>query len=244
MNSYSKAKKNQINVKNIFDNLKSKYILQILFDNLNKKKLLYIIKYNKNIQNKININVNDYKTYLEKYSPIELEIIPKKNEYGKYININKGDEKYYHIYVNNNKEEIKRYILRKDDNITKIKIIIDYQVKSFENLFSFCKCIEFLSFIKFYRNNITNMNRMFFGCQSLKEINLNKFNTNNVTHMRSMFHGCSSLKELNLSNFNTNNVIDMSSMLCGLSFELQNKIEDKYKDIKKEVFTIYSINNK
>ena len=107
MNSYSKEKKNQINVKNMFENLKSKYILQILFDNLNKKELLYIIKYNKNIQNRININVNDYKTYLEKYSPIELEIIPKKNEYGKYININKGDEKYYHIYVNNNKEEIK-----------------------------------------------------------------------------------------------------------------------------------------
>ena len=73
--------------------------------------------------------------------------------------------------------------------MTKIKIIIDYQVKSFKELFSRCECIESINFKKFYRNNnITNMSYMFFGCSSLKELNLTNFNTNNVTDMCGMFY--------------------------------------------------------
>ena len=119
------------------------------------------------------------------------------------------NEIYYHIYFNDNKEEIKRNYLNEDDNVSKFKIIIDYQVKSFEKLFYNCKCIEYIYFKKFYRNNINNMGSMFSECSSLKELNLSNFNTNNVTNMNSMFSGCSSLKELNLSNFNTNNATDM-----------------------------------
>ena len=43
-----------------------------------------------------------------------------------------------------------------------IKIIIDYQIKSFELLFYECKCIESINFKKFYRNNINNMENMFY----------------------------------------------------------------------------------
>ena len=125
---------------------------------------------------------------------------------------------FYHIYFNDNKEEIKRNDLKEDDNISKIKIIIDYQVKSFYELFDSCECIEYINFKKFYRNNIINMSSMFFGCHSLNELNLSNFNTNNVTDMSSMFYGCSSLKELNLSNFNTNNLSTMSSILSNCSF--------------------------
>ena len=79
-----------------------------------------------------------------------------------------------HIYFNDNKEEeIKRNIIYENDNVSKIYIFIDYQVKSFFNLFSECKCIESIYFKKFYRNNITNMSYMFIGCSSLKELNLN-----------------------------------------------------------------------
>ena len=39
----------------------------------------------------------------------------------------------------------------------KIDIIIDYPVKSFYQLFSYCGCIESVRFKKFYRNNVTNM---------------------------------------------------------------------------------------
>ena len=72
--------------------------------------------------------------------------------------------------------------------MTKIKIIIDYQVKSFKELFYKCECIESINFKKFYRNNINNMNHMFFGCILLKELNFNNFNTNNVTNMSCILH--------------------------------------------------------
>ena len=46
----------------------------------------------------------------------------------------KENEKYFHIYFNNNEEEKKNNI-NKIDEIKMIKIIIDYQVISFEELF-------------------------------------------------------------------------------------------------------------
>ena len=102
------------------------------------------------------------------------------------------------------------YNIDEEDKVTKIKIIIDYQVKSFKGLFSLCECIESINFKKFYRNNIDNMGDMFYGCSSLKELNLNNFNTNNVTDMRSMFYGCSN--------------------------ELIMKIKNQYKNIQEKVF--------
>ena len=97
------------------------------------------------------------------------------------------NEIYYHIYFNDNKEEIKRNNLNENDNVSKIKIIIDYQVKSFKELFYRCYCIEYIYFKKFYRKNINNMEDMFLECSSLKELNLSNFNTNNVTNMEYMF---------------------------------------------------------
>ena len=194
--------------KDIFENIKSKYILLKIFENMPKRKSLDIIRYNKTIKKRININVKDY----EECSLIEIEIIPFKNKYGLFINIKKEQEKYYHIYFDNNKEEIKRNYLKENEQVKIIRIIIDYQVKSFEDLFDSCGCVESIYFKKFYRNNINNMRFMFLGCLLLKEINLSNFNTNNVTNMGDMFSRCSSLKRLNISNFNTNNVTNMRFM--------------------------------
>ena len=200
-------------------NIKSIYILKIIFDKIKKTKLFNIIRYNKSIQNKqLRISINDYKEYFEKFTPIEIEVIPLKNKYGKFININAiSDVSHFHIYFNDNKEEIKEYYLNENNNISKIKILIDYQITSFKELFSNCKCIESINFKKFYRDNITNMSYMFCGCTSLKKLYLSKIKTNNVTDMSGMFSGCSSLKELILSNFNTNNVTNMSCMFSGCS---------------------------
>ena len=120
----------------------------------------------------------------------------------------------------------------------KIKIIIDYQVKSFSKLFENCD-IKYINFKKFYRNNVIDMGNMFSECYSLKELNLSNFNTNNVTNMNSMFSGCSSLKELNLSNFNTNNVTNMVGMFLGCSEQIKNQIRSDYKNIKEEAFNNY-----
>ena len=139
----------------LIDNLKSRYILSKIINIMSKKKKLKIVKYNKKIQNRLNLGVKDYKEYSETFTPIEIEIIPTKGKYGEFININENDKLYYHIYFNDNKEEIKnKYKIEEEDKVTKIKIIIDYQVKSFKDLFSWCNCIESINFKKFYRNNV------------------------------------------------------------------------------------------
>ena len=200
-----------------FEKIRSNYFLELLFNNLEKKKKLTLLKYNKNIKKRINININNYKEYSEKYSSIEIIIIPVKYKYGFFINIKKEDEKYFHIYFNNEKEEIKRNYITGYKEIKKIKIIIDYVVKSFKGLFEGIECVESIYFKRFYRNNINDMSYMFFSCHSLKELNLNNFNTSNVTDMSYMFCDCSSLKELNLNNFKTSNVTDMRDMFSGCS---------------------------
>ena len=208
-----KEGKDQIKPIDKLNNLKNDYFLKKVFNSLKTKKSLDIIKYNKNIKKRLDIDIKNYKEFSEKYSSIELEIKPADNTFSKFINFIDEDTKYFHIYFNNNKEdEIKRNFINKDEQVKIIKVIIDYPIKSFENLFIDCHCIEFINFKKFVRNNIIDMSYMFDGCLSLKELNLNNFNTINVTNMNHMFSRCSLLKELNLNNFNTNNVTDMKYM--------------------------------
>ena len=95
---------------------------------MTKKKKLEIVKYNKKIQNRINLSVNDYKEYSETFTQIKIEIIPTKN----------------------------KYEIDEEDKIKKVKIIINYQVKSFKKLFFECECIESINFKIFYKNNKTN----------------------------------------------------------------------------------------
>ena len=126
-----------INSDNILQNLKSDYFIQKFFDYIQKRRILKTIRYNKSIQKRINLNINHYKEYSEKYSSIEIEIKPMENKYGDFINIKEGDEEYYHIYYNDNKkEQIKSTSLNENDKVSKINIIIDYQVESFNKLFT------------------------------------------------------------------------------------------------------------
>ena len=83
----------------------SDYFIQKFFGYMSEKKYLETIRYNKSIQKRINININHYKAYSEKYSSIELDIMPMKNKYGKFINIKEENIKYFHIYFNDNKKK-------------------------------------------------------------------------------------------------------------------------------------------
>ena len=76
----------------VLSNLKSDYFLRKLLDYLLRKKSLDIIKYNNNLKDRINININNYKEYSEIYSSIELEIKPNNKTYGEFINIDKENE--------------------------------------------------------------------------------------------------------------------------------------------------------
>ena len=113
-------KENESAKPNIIDNIKSVYFLEKLYDNIQKKKKLEIAKYNKRIQNKLNLSVKDYKEYSETFTSIEIDMIPIKGKYGKFININENDKLYYHIYFNDNKEEIKnKYRIKEENCVTK-----------------------------------------------------------------------------------------------------------------------------
>ena len=48
-----------------FNNIKSSFILKKIFNNLYKKKVFDLIKYNKKIQQRLNISINDFKNYNE-----------------------------------------------------------------------------------------------------------------------------------------------------------------------------------
>ena len=65
----------------MLENIKSKYICRKPFCLLLINKKLKIIKYNKALQNKINITINDYKEYSGRY--IIYESRTKGKEYDK-----------------------------------------------------------------------------------------------------------------------------------------------------------------
>ena len=65
---------------NLFENINSKYISKILFSYLNEKFKLNVIKYNKKLQNKIDINLINYKFYSGKYIIYETNNIGKEYE--------------------------------------------------------------------------------------------------------------------------------------------------------------------
>ena len=88
----SREKNEQLNKKksnSLFENINCKYILILILEVLKKNKILKIIKYNKKLQNRVDLTINDY----IEYSKIKIEIIPAPGVFGKFININNGEEK-------------------------------------------------------------------------------------------------------------------------------------------------------
>ena len=222
--------------------IRNNFIKKKIFKYINEKKILQLSQYNKKLQNLLNITIKDYKIFAQ----TEIELIPdifskKRNIF---INITNENIPYIHIYANDNYDkEFKSYKLRIKNNISKIKIIIDNEIKSFKGLFKNCECLKEVNIIKCNRKDIINMSQMFYGCKniiklnllnlktdkvkdmsylfsecsSLINIDLSNFNTSNVNNMQNMFEQCSNLTQLNLDNFNTSNVIYMNNMFSECS---------------------------
>ena len=207
---------------NLIQKIKSIYTILNIFEYLHQKNKLQIVKINKELQRNLDLTIHNYKDYSEKFSSIEIIVIPTKKRIDKSIFINYEDinNKYYHIYFNNINKEVKRNYIDKIEDIFKIKIIRDSAINRLNNLFENCKEIESIYFTKFIRNNIINMRGMFSGCSKLKTIKFFQINTINVTSMDFMFCKCPLLKELDLSEFDTHNVEGMNSMFfCCSSLE-------------------------
>ena len=194
--------------KNLLIKIQSKYIFKLVMRNLKENIRLNLIKYNKNLQNKLDIKLKDY---AECSKIVIIEIVPSKVLQKNYfINYGSEEKNYFQIFFDDKRRKV-NYITKKD-NVSKIKIIIKREFKRFDRLFYRCKFIEKINFVSFNRDDIKNMRGMFFECVNLKEINFNSFNTKNVTDMCLMFSDCNSLTKLNLSKFNTSNVLNMASM--------------------------------
>ena len=92
MNSINKSKNEQ---SNFLDNLKSNFILKKIITLITINKSLVIMKYNKKLQKRLNITINDYK----ECSKIEIELKIDDKVKGQFINIpDEEKEEYYHIY--------------------------------------------------------------------------------------------------------------------------------------------------
>ena len=206
--------KNKFN-NNLFTNIKSNYILKKIFFLLYDDIKLEIIKYNKAIQNKLKIKLDDY---IEEFYKIKIEIIPRKiigNKIGlnNFIKIPFPNLKdYCHIYFYGNETKVNRTYLIKEDKVYKIIIVLDKEFNCFAKLFQSCHCNEEINFRRFNRNDIKDLSYMFSYCESLKKIDLSRLITINTTNMKNMFFSCKSLKQLNLSNFDTRKVTNMSYM--------------------------------
>ena len=84
LKEYLEKKIQKQNVDANLKNIKSKYIIKILFFHLDEKIKLKLIKYDKNLQNTIDINLNNYKFFSGRY--IEFEADGKGKEYYGYNN--------------------------------------------------------------------------------------------------------------------------------------------------------------
>ena len=160
------------------------------------------------------------------------------------------------FFFNDDKREIGRDYLTNDDNVSKIKIIIDCEIKSFQGLFRFCHLIEKIIFKKFKRKYVQSLSYMFYECTALTKIDFSNFKIDKIKDMSHMFHGCYSLRELVLSNFKTDYVTNMEEMfsLCFLkeldlsNFETNNvtnmaKMFYKCSDLKELDISNFNANN-
>ena len=222
INQINKINKiNQIESTGDILSIKSKYILKIIFSYIQTKKELLIIKVNKKIQQRLDIDINQYQNYSGENSSIEFEIKPLQIKSEKIINIlNEKDAKYYHIYFNNinnntdnnNYIETKKNFLKKNHKLSTIKIAIEHQIKTLSKLFYNCKYIEEINFKKFCRNDIPDMSYMFYGCEALKKILYSLSSISNITNMSFLFSRCSSLTQIDLNNFNTEHTLNMKGI--------------------------------
>ena len=160
----------------MLDGIKSKYILQQIFRCMESYKYLHLIRYNKKIQNFLDLTIKDFELAYKDFNKIIIEIIAdqefqsiSRSKHTKWGNCSKEDAQYVHTYFNDEKEEfLKTKIV--PEEISKIKLIIDSGLKTFKGFFESIFLLKEINIIRFKRNDITDISRMFYMCVNLTTI--------------------------------------------------------------------------
>ena len=108
--SISEQIENLTEKNNYFNFIKSINILKKIFKYLHKRRKLKILKCNKMMKKKLDIEINDFKDYSEKFSTIEIEIIPAKDKYCNFIYYKNNNSRYFNIYFNDEQKRIKKIL--------------------------------------------------------------------------------------------------------------------------------------
>jgi len=207
------------NTNNNIKNIKSKYVLNKVLKNVNYAKKLNIVRYNKKLQSKLGLKLEDYIIYNYR-TEIEIDILNFTNAKIKCLKkfltfFKKKKDLFYIQFKINNEGEYKDLSSLKvlySSNL-RIKLKNKQRITDYSNFFYGCSFIKTINFIKFKETDVKNMSYMFYKCNNLKYIsNINKLITKNVTTTSHMFDGCRRLKYLDLSILDLKNVDDMSYM--------------------------------
>lgn len=86
-------------------------------------------------------------------------------------------------------------------------------VRTFEDMFYYCKKIKTLDLSTFDTSSATNLSNMFRRCNELSSLNISNWNTSKVTTTYGMFNSCESLEYVEgLDDLNTSNVVNLGRM--------------------------------
>ena len=188
------------------ENLLELSFLQIAKDIDKERKKMILLVYDKEIENKINLD-SDVKESNKKNE------LNKKNDE---INEIKIIYKVNKDKMKNNKVKIKIFDWNfvknyKNECIFKYKEK-EYKLEEYFNLEDINNEILEIKLINI--NKVKDMSYMFYKCKELISLpDISKWNTINVTDMKAIFQDCSSLSSLpDISIWSTNNVTNMSWM--------------------------------
>ena len=220
-----KEKIQKVNIKKIqkvsIKKIKCDFFVRNLFKDLileNRK--LNIMKFNRDLQKKVKVKLEDYKKYQnvchiiaesdneDDFAKIKENLKTEEflNNENSNIIYKKGLNKIFNgLLVSNGKKLCDT--IRIFEKVKKLTIKTNIETKSLEYMFSGFLNLEEIDLSKFNTKYVENMSCMFIGCNNLKKANLSNLNADNVIHMSYMFDNCYNITDINFSNFTTKKLI-------------------------------------